>query len=222
MPSGTWLSRLGVALGVAAHEKETLEYQKRMHPLMDTEDLQQLLHADMHAEIHRHQEWFLDQHYRPDLPCPKKWQALDFFTILPEQYLTKVDRASMANSLELRVPFLDKPLVEAVFALPAEAYAPGGEKKYLLKKLMHGKLPERTLTKKKRGFSIPLDKYFNADMLINSLTDGASVKCGLIRKKYIDDLARQANGVAINRLWQIVLFDAWYTRWAHPSCGDSP
>jgi len=127
----------------------------------------------------------------------------------------------MANSLELRVPFLDKPLVESVFGLPVDAYAPGGERKYVLKKLMSGKLPERTLTKRKRGFSIPLHHYFNENMLLNSLMDGSSVKSGLIRREYIIDLARQANGVAINRLWQILLFDAWYSRWVHSSFGDS-
>jgi asparagine synthase (glutamine-hydrolysing) len=198
-----------------------MAYQKRMHPLLEVEDLKQLLHTDLHDRIDHHQEWFLDQHYRPDLPGPLKWQALDFFTILPEQYLTKVDRASMANSLELRVPFLDRPLVEAVFALPAEKVAPGGEKKQVLKKLMEGKLPDRTLTKKKRGFSIPLDRFFNENLLSNALREGETVKSGLIRKEYCEVLARQANGIALNRLWQIVLFDAWYTRWAHSSHGDT-
>ena len=89
----------------------------------------------------------------------------------------------------------------------------------MLKKLMRGKLPERTLTKKKRGFSIPLHHYFNENMLLNALMDGTGVKSGLIRRDYVIGLARQANGVALNRLWQIALFDAWYTRWAHPSFG---
>jgi len=220
MAGGTRINRSGMARGVsAAGPGETRVYQKGMHPLLESEDLKHLLHADIHAEIDEHQEWFLDQHYRPDLPSPKRWQALDFLTILPEQYLTKVDRASMANSLELRVPFLDKPLVEFVFGLPVDAFAPGGERKYMLKKLMRGKLPERTLTKKKRGFSIPLHHYFNENMLLNALMDGTGVKSGLIRRDYVIGLARQANGVSLNRLWQIALFDAWYTRWAHPSFG---
>ncbi len=219
--TGACIGRLGAALGVIAKQKETRAYQKRMHPLMEVKDLKQLLHADLHAGIDHHQEWFLDQHYRRDLTGPRKWQALDFFTILPEQYLTKVDRASMANSLELRVPFLDRPLVDAVFALPAETVAPESERKYMLKNLMKGKLPERTLAKKKRGFSIPLDRFFNENMLANALRDGEGVKSGLISKDYIGELAGQANGVALNRLWQMALFDAWYTRWAHPSFGDA-
>lgn len=127
----------------------------------------------------------------------------------------------MANSLELRVPFLDRPLVEAVFALPDETIAQGGENKHLLKQLMKGKLPARTLTKKKRGFSIPIDHFFDENLLSNALREGASLRSGLISKKYVGDLARQANGVALNRLWQIVLFDAWYSRWVHPSYGDT-
>jgi asparagine synthase (glutamine-hydrolysing) len=217
--AGTYFGRLGAALGVVAKQSETMAYQMRMHPLMEVDDLKQLLHADLHAEIDHQQEWFLERYYRPELPAPRKWQALDFLTILPEQYLTKVDRASMANSLELRVPFLDRPLVEAVFALPVEAVAPAAERKYLLRQLMKENLPDRTLTKKKRGFSIPLDRFFDERMLANALQDGESVKSGLIRKDYVGELARQANGVALNRLWQMALFDAWYTRWAHPSFG---
>jgi hypothetical protein len=56
-------------------------------------------------------------------------------------------------------------------------------------------------------------------MLANALRDGEGLKSGLIRKDYIGELAGQACGVALNRLWQIALFDAWYTRWAHPSFG---
>jgi len=211
----SWLGRVGTALGVAPRVKETVQYQQGMHPFLDGESLRALFHDDLHPGIRHHQEWFLDQHDQPRVAEPKRWQMLDLLTILPEQYLTKVDRASMAHSLEVRVPFLDKPLVEAVMRLPVEVYAPGGgQKKYLLRKLMRGKLPERTVSKKKRGFSIPLHHFFNEQILQDFIVEGECVKSGFFRRAYIDNLAAQANGRALNRLWQIGLFEAWYKRWS--------
>lgn len=87
-------------------------------------------------------------------------QYLDFKTYLPGGILTKVDRASMAHGLEVRVPILDHRVVEWVSGLPPEMKLRGGEGKYLFKRAFRPMLPDDVLFRPKRGFGIPLDAWF--------------------------------------------------------------
>ena len=213
--SKSLLSQFRTSLGLRGSHKETVEYQRGMHPFLEQDDLKRLLHPDLRDEIPDSGEWFLDQYYRRDVPDPKRWQLLDLMTILPEQYLTKIDRASMAHSLEIRVPFLDKPLVEYMLGLPDGVYLREREKKYLLKKLMSGRLPESILKKRKRGFSIPMDRFWNEDTMLECIVSGPGIKSGLFQRDYVYSLHQQRNAVALHRLWQLAIFDAWYSRWGN-------
>jgi asparagine synthase (glutamine-hydrolysing) len=98
------------------------------------------------------------------LDALSRLQLIDFQTYLPGDILTKVDRMSMANSLEARVPFLDHPLVEFSCRLPATLRLRSGELKYLLKKTLRGKLPDEVLTRPKHGFGVPLEAWFSKDL----------------------------------------------------------
>ncbi len=91
-------------------------------------------------------------------------QYLDFKTYLPGDILTKVDRASMAHSLEVRVPFLDYQFVEKIAALPSDFKLRGGEAKYGLKKALEPYLPHDVLYRKKMGFAVPLDVWFRGSL----------------------------------------------------------
>ncbi len=91
-------------------------------------------------------------------------QYLDFKTYLPGDILTKVDRASMAHSLEVRTPFLDYEFVEWVSSLPASVKLRGGEGKHLLKESLRPLLPEEVLFRKKMGFAVPLDVWFRGSL----------------------------------------------------------
>ena len=218
----SFLSQLRTSLGLGGAHKETVEYQRGMHPFLEQADLKHLLHPDLGDQIPDSGEWFLDQYYRKDVPDPKRWQLLDLMTILPEQYLTKIDRASMAHSLEIRVPFLDRRLVEYVLSLPADVYLREREQKYLLKKLMGGKLPERILNKRKRGFSIPLDHFWNEDTMLDYIVNGPAITSGLFRRDSVYKLHQQRNAVALHRLWQVAIFDAWYRIWGTTSQSSTP
>jgi len=85
-------------------------------------------------------------------------------TYLAEDILTKVDRASMAVSLEVRAPFLDHELADWVNRLPASMKLRGGEKKWLLRETMRGRLPDSILDRPKKGFGIPLAKWLKDEM----------------------------------------------------------
>ena len=91
-------------------------------------------------------------------------QYLDMKTYLPGDILTKVDRASMAHALEVRVPLLDHQLVEWISGLPSEMKLKGSEGKYIFKKSMEKYLPHDILYRRKQGFAVPLAAWFRGPL----------------------------------------------------------
>lgn len=109
--------------------------------------------------------WYFRKYYRKDLPAITRMQYLDLKTYLPSDILTKVDRVSMAVSLESRVPFLDRRIVEFSFSLSQEDRCPAGEAKGLLKKAYEPVINKEILYRRKQGFGIPAD-YFRRRMSV--------------------------------------------------------
>lgn len=99
--------------------------------------------------------WFYRKYYHRELPTYTRMRYLDFMTYLPGDILTKVDRASMAVSLEARVPFLDREVVEFAFSLAQNACNPNGELKGLLKHAYRDVIPKEFFNRRKQGFSVP-------------------------------------------------------------------
>jgi asparagine synthase (glutamine-hydrolysing) len=99
-----------------------------------------------------------------DLAGVSQLQDLDLKTYLPGDILTKVDRMSMANSLEARVPLLDHPLVEFACSLMPELQLRDGNTKYLLKHALEGRVPADVLTRPKQGFAVPLESWFSGSV----------------------------------------------------------
>jgi asparagine synthase (glutamine-hydrolysing) len=91
-------------------------------------------------------------------------QYIDIKTYLPEDILVKVDRMSMAHSLEVRAPILDHKLMEYVGSLPSNLKLKGKESKYIFKKMLEDRLPQNILYRKKQGFSIPLASWLRNEM----------------------------------------------------------
>lgn len=106
--------------------------------------------------------WHYREHWRDDLPLRTRLQLVDFHTFLPGLVLTKVDRTSMAVSLEARVPLLDRRIIEFSFAVPEQLRFWHGEPKGLLRQAYRGILPERILDRRKKGFGIP--RYYLRDL----------------------------------------------------------
>jgi asparagine synthase (glutamine-hydrolysing) len=142
-------------------------------------------------------------------------QYLDFKTYLPGDILTKVDRASMAHSLEVRVPFLDYQFVEKVAALPSNFKLRGGEAKYGLKKSLEPYLPNEVLYRSKMGFAVPLDMWFRGSLSqrLSDVVNGERLRdCGLFRpeqlKKFVDEhQTHKRDHSAI--LWSLLMFDGF-------------
>lgn len=117
--------------------------------------------------------WYYRKYYHKELPEYTRMRYLDFMTYLNGDILTKVDRVSMAVSLEARVPFLDKEVVEFAFSLTQQACNPNGELKGLLKRAYQDVFPKTFFDRKKQGFSIPFSylrrKKSPQEYLINDL-----------------------------------------------------
>jgi asparagine synthase (glutamine-hydrolysing) len=109
------------------------------------------------------------------------WQALDFRTYLPEDVLVKVDRMSMANSLEVRSPLLDYRLAEYAFSLPVCWKRNRTEGKLILKDIGRDLLPGRFLSRRKQGFGVPLSEWFE-QVLFARLDEYISKKDSVIEE----------------------------------------
>ncbi|MEJ2252288.1 MAG: asparagine synthase-related protein, partial [Candidatus Lokiarchaeota archaeon] len=116
------------------------------------------------------------KYVKNNLNCIKDLQYLDIKTFLTDHILTKVDRASMANSIEVRVPFLDHRLIEFVMKINENIIYKNKTKKYLLKKLAQNILPILLLKKQKKGFSAPLGKLGFIKKYLDILENSESVK----------------------------------------------
>lgn len=106
--------------------------------------------------------WHYRQFWHADIPLRTRLQLLDFHTFLPGLVLTKVDRTTMAVSLEARVPLLDRRIIEFSFCLPEDIRFYGGELKGLLRHAFRGILSDRILDRRKKGFGIP--RYYFKDL----------------------------------------------------------
>jgi len=106
--------------------------------------------------------WHYRDHWRDELPVRTRLQLLDFHTFMPGMVLTKVDRTSMAVSLEARVPFLARKIIEFSFALPEDIRYHDGELKGILKYAYKDILPHNILHRRKKGFGIP--RYYLKDL----------------------------------------------------------
>ena len=105
--------------------------------------------------------WHFREYWREELPTRTRLQYLDFHTYLPGCILTKVDRTSMAVSLEARVPLLSRRLIEFSFALPEALRFVNGESKGILKHAYQGILPPQIIERRKKGFGVP--RYYLGD-----------------------------------------------------------
>jgi len=142
-------------------------------------------------------------------------QYLDMKTYLVGDILTKVDRASMAHALEVRVPLLDHSLVEWIAQLPPELKLKQGEGKYLLKKVLEPYLPQDILYRPKMGFSVPLASWFRGPLrqrVRDAVLGPTLAQTGYFNRAFLEELVehhqsgRRDNSAA---LWSLLMFEAF-------------
>ncbi len=142
-------------------------------------------------------------------------QYADMHTYLPDDILVKVDRMSMANSLEARTPYLDYRVVELAASLGSREKLRGWSTKRILKRCMAGKLPPEILGRKKEGFSIPMKNWLRGElsgMMRDLLAPDDLRRDGLFESAYVERLKTEhLDGTAnhSHQLWSLMVFQMW-------------
>jgi len=170
-------------------------------------------------------ETTLGKHFErfASLPAHSRMMRFDFETYLPEDVLTKVDRMSMAHSIESRVPLLDNDVIEFASTIPASLKIVNGRRKHILKEAAKGLLPSEILNRRKQGFGVPLGVWFRGgltDVFSDVLRSAVTQQRGYFEPAFVDRLMQEHLSNKRDhtlRLWQLLVFELWHRQYM-----DSP
>jgi asparagine synthase (glutamine-hydrolysing) len=148
--------------------------------------------------------WFYRQFWRPELSALAQLRWLDLHTSLPEGLLTKVDRTSMAHSLEVRPPLLDHRLVEFMLTVDPELSVDRARHrgKLLVRRLMRPRLPDGFLERPKSGFGLPVRTWIKRN---------PQLLAGAIRRLMERGVLRRPVSTEFRRAWYLLVLDRWFT-----------
>jgi asparagine synthase (glutamine-hydrolysing) len=150
------------------------------------------------------------------LPLHSRIMKFDFETYLPEDVLTKVDRMSMAHSIESRVPLLDNRVIDFAARLPASFKIHNGRRKHVLKEAARNLLPPSILDRKKQGFGVPLGVWFRGGLtgIFSEILDSPRTRQrGYFDPAFIDRIVKEHMSGRRDhcpRLWQLLVFELWH------------
>ncbi len=155
-------------------------------------------------------------------------QLWDFQVYLPDDLMVKTDRATMANGLEARSPFLDHQLIEWSASMPSSLKVRGWNTKYILKESLKNLLPSKILHRRKQGFGVPISAWFRGElreMAEDLLLSSKSVGRGYFKRDCIEALLRaHVRGEADHayKLWSLVNLELWHQTFVDFPQGPSP
>ena len=164
---------------------------------------------------------FLSKHFAQmtNTDAVSQIQYVDIKTYLPEDILVKVDRMSMANSLEVRSPILDHELIEFVARIPSIYKLKGRESKYIFKKMNEDRLPNKVLYRKKQGFCVPLASWFRNELrgFVHDTILSSQARClNFFEGDYINDLWKRhdtGREDCSTPLWGLMMFELWHRQY---------
>ncbi len=193
----------------------------RTNTYMTQEEQEALFSGDLKRIAGGYDPFSVIEHFynKADTQDPlSKVQYVDLKNYLPGDCLVKVDRMSMANSLEVRSPILDHVFIECIATVPSRLKLNGQEKKYILKQALAPYLPETILYRKKQGFEVPLDQWFRTDLkdlAQETLLSPASLKRGFFHPERLKTMWQQHQSGMRNfgtNFWTLLMFELWYRR----------
>jgi asparagine synthase (glutamine-hydrolysing) len=213
MPEGARGRRFLRHLGLDG-SRRYLDAQSLFH----ADEMRQLFNRDALAQIAPHDPWAASMAH---LGGGRDWvsavQYGDLQTYLPLDVLTKVDRMTMAHSVEARPPLLDHRLVEFAATIPAHLRLRGATTKYLFKQAMRGILPDQIIDRPKQGFAVPLAQWFRGPLhgfARDVLLSDSCRQRGFLNTRYIEQLLRlhQGGRNLDLQLWTTLTFELWCRR----------
>ena len=190
--------------------------------LLTPDLLQRIEEPDPEARLARHFARFAR------LPWPSQMMRFDAETYLPEDVLTKVDRMSMAHSIESRVPLLDNEVIAFASALPDAMKIKGGRRKHVLKEVAATLLPREIIERKKQGFGVPLVTWFRGnlrELFADTLLAPAALQRGYFQPAFVSRLVSEHLAGTRDhswRLWQLVVFERWHREYVERRGSTAP
>ncbi|MCK9605997.1 MAG: amidotransferase 1, exosortase A system-associated [Methylomonas sp.] len=185
--------------------------------VMSNEIREQLFSDQLKSQLQGYQAIEVFRRYQKQAPGDplSMVQYLDLKTYLPGDILTKVDRASMAHALEVRVPLLDHKLVEWMAALPPDLKLHGREGKYIFKKALETYLPDDILYRPKMGFAVPLASWFRGPLkqrVQNALLGDTLKQTGWFNTSFLQHIVTQHQAGLRDYsapIWSLLMFEAF-------------
>jgi asparagine synthase (glutamine-hydrolysing) len=195
--------------------KSHLDTMNKFTQFFKEKELNSILNMPCSDIITSFNQYNLLNSYNDDLD---KLMAIDYKTYQLDNILVKVDRATMSVSLEGREPLLDHNLIEFVSKLPNSYKIHNGDKKYLLKSIVHDFIPKKLMDRPKMGFSMPLDEWFGDELkvYINEYLDSYKIKeVSVLNTKEVENLKVKwlRDGKDTSKIWLILVYMMWWEKW---------
>lgn len=195
-------------------EPNAINYLKSMCSVIDEVTLKKLLlHYDKELPT------YFDEKCDSIVSLLDRVLAKDYKTYMVDDILTKVDRATMSVGLEGREPFLDHTIIEWVSKLPNHFKIRNGNKKYLLKSIVHQYIPKEMMDRPKAGFAIPIEDWFQkelSDYFETYMNKDYIVKQGIFNFEEISKWIlnyQLGKKEYISQIWNVLMFQLWYQKW---------
>ena len=196
----------------AYRDKTSIWSQQQLHGLL-SEDL-------IASDEYLGEQYMPDQHWqtmlRTDRDLVSRLCEIDIQSYMRDDILVKVDRMSMAHSLEVRSPILDHNVVELAARMPTSMKIRGNRGKYILRELMRDKLPPRTMTKGKQGFAVPLRDWFRGslrDLVRDRLSSESGLPSTMFNRHAVDRVLQEHDRGTMDhsyRIWLLLAFATWH------------
>lgn len=199
------------------NKNELADMYKEAAGLWTSEELSKVIDYDYKSDNHN---YFVETFNKlKDCGLLTRMMITDFKTYLPDDILTKLDRATMSVGLEGRDPFLDHRIVEYAARIPMHLKFRSGQSKYILRQILYKHVPKKLLERPKQGFNAPLHHWFKKDLsklLKDYLNEDRLNKDGTFNAKAVDSLVKdyiKGSYVNVNALWGLLMYEIWKERW---------